>query len=338
MSQRGQKHRAHRGYDDEYEPSRWPQDRQDGGSYPIPMCPKLRSVRQDDVREWLLDRETYEENLQATCKRRGLDTKTYMQTWKECFEDKRMLKQVMVMRELEGEPKDLEDKVLEAELRKIVGMPKNGVEADITNLFYGIHMDMKDDDVMSRVVKFLARCDERMDARVMKAHLERPDMRKKIFKRLLDNVDPEAVRDACVLEMDRTWHATDFDWAAVSKLIMLHAKEQQRFYSTYGVGRKKPNREERDGHAKTDMRKDDHTRYSDREKRPRQASTTEFEEDLETGATHPTTVMTHRVTDAATRGTAGSATEATSATAPIHANDTLVAWSAKVDKETAIGI
>ncbi|ETV92297.1 hypothetical protein H310_13355 [Aphanomyces invadans] len=282
------------------------------------MCPKLRSVRQDDVREWLMDRETYEENLQATCKRRGLDTKTYMQTWKECFEDKRMLKQVMVMRELEGEPKDLEDKVLEAELRKIVGMPKNGVEADITNLFYGIHMDMKDDDVMSRVVKFLARCDERMDARVMKAHLERPDMRKKIFKRLLDHVDPEAVRDACVLEMDRTWHATDFDWAAVSKLIMLHAKEQQRFYSTYGAGRKKPNPTVKNVRGK--------------------ASTTEFEEDLETGAAHPTTVVTHRVTDAATRVIAGSATEATSATSPIHAKDTLVAWSAKVDKETAIGI
>ncbi|RHY22021.1 hypothetical protein DYB32_009645 [Aphanomyces invadans] len=66
-----------------------------------------------------------------------------MQTWRDYFEDKRIRKQFMVMRELEGEPKDLEDKVLNAELHKIFGMPKNGVEADITNLFYGIHMDMR---------------------------------------------------------------------------------------------------------------------------------------------------------------------------------------------------
>ncbi|RHY29459.1 hypothetical protein DYB32_005112 [Aphanomyces invadans] len=206
-----------------------------------------------------------------------------------------MLKQFMVMRELEGEPKDLKDKVLEEELRKIVGMPKNGVEADITNLFYGIHMDMKDDDVMNLVVKFLANYEERMDVRVMKAHLKRPDMRKKILKRLLDHLDPDAVRDACVLEMDHTRHDTEFDWAAISKLIMLHAKEQQRLYSTYGAGRKKPNAIVRNVRGK--------------------ASATEVEEDHETDATHPTTVVTHRVTDAATRETVGNVTKAASAIA-----------------------
>ncbi|RHY00150.1 hypothetical protein DYB25_008989 [Aphanomyces astaci] len=55
----------------------------------------------------------------------------------------------MIKCKLRGDPKELDEAVLEPELRKIVVEPKNGVEVDIPLLFHGIHMDMKDDDVLS---------------------------------------------------------------------------------------------------------------------------------------------------------------------------------------------
>ncbi|ETW02809.1 hypothetical protein H310_05294 [Aphanomyces invadans] len=161
-----------------------------------------------------------------------------MQTWKESFEDKHMLKQFMAMHELAGGPKGLDDNAPEAELRNIVEMPKNGIEVDITNLFYGIHMEMKDDGVTNRVVKFIAKCDKRIDVRMMKAHFDCPDMRTNIFILQIDHMSPEVVRDVCELELDLAWHTTEFDWAAIRKPIMLH-EEVQCFYSTYGAGRKK---------------------------------------------------------------------------------------------------
>ncbi|RLO01059.1 hypothetical protein DYB28_005969, partial [Aphanomyces astaci] len=143
----------------------------------------------------------------------------------------------------------------QTELRKIVDEPKNGVEADIPLLFHGIHMDMKDDDglmdmkdddCLSRVCKFLADCAERIEARVMKGHLKKPEMRKKIFKRLLEVVDPEPVRDACVLDMEKAWHP-----------------------STYGAGRKKPGYEAKEVKNKIDHRKDDYSRQELRDVRLR---------------------------------------------------------------------
>ncbi|KAF0705180.1 hypothetical protein AaE_014629, partial [Aphanomyces astaci] len=175
----------------------------------------------------------------------------------------------MIMRKLRGDPKELDETVLETELRKIVDEPKNGVEADIPLLFHGIHMDMKDDDVLSRVCKFLADCDERIEARVMKGHLKKPEMRKKIFKRLLEVVDPEPVRDACVLDMEKAWHPVEFTWESISELVMHHAQEQQRFYSTYGAGRKKPGYEAKEAKNKKEHRKDDYSRQEQREVRPR---------------------------------------------------------------------
>ncbi|RHZ40131.1 hypothetical protein DYB31_015835 [Aphanomyces astaci] len=160
----------------------------------------------------------------------------------------------MIMRKLRGDPKELDETVLETELRKIVDEPKNGVEADIPLLFHGIHMDMKDDDVLSRVCKFLADCDERIETRVMKGHLKKPEMRKKIFKRLLEVVDPEPVRDACVLDMEKAWHPVEFTWESISELVMHHAQEQQRFYSTYGAGRKKPGYEAKEAKNKKEQR------------------------------------------------------------------------------------
>ncbi|RHY68456.1 hypothetical protein DYB30_012807 [Aphanomyces astaci] len=218
----------------------------DGGAHPVPNCPKLKGISQEQVRQWLLDRDTYEEDLRAVCMRRNLEVWKYREGWKECFEDKRLLKQFMIMRKLRGDPKELDEAVLETELRKIVDEPKNGVEADIPLLFHGIHMDMKDDDGLSRVCKFLADCAERIEARVMKGHLKKPEMRKKIFKRLLEVVDPEPVRDACVLDMEKVWHP-----------------------STYGAGRKKPGYEAKEVKNKIDHRKDDYSRQELRDVRLR---------------------------------------------------------------------
>ncbi|RHY25398.1 hypothetical protein DYB25_013061, partial [Aphanomyces astaci] len=200
----------------------------DGGAYPVPNCPKLKGISQEQLRQWLLDRDTYEEDLRAVCMRRNLEVWKYREGWKECFEDKRLLKQFMIMRKLRCDPKELDEAVLETELRKIVDESENGVEADIPLLFHGIHMDMKDDDCLSRVCKFLADCDERIEARVMKGHLKKPEMRKKIFKRLLEVVDPEPVRDACVLDMEKVWHPVEFSWKSISELVMHHAQGHQQ--------------------------------------------------------------------------------------------------------------
>ncbi|ETV83437.1 hypothetical protein H257_04164 [Aphanomyces astaci] len=234
MSQRGQDRPrqgrsddAHRGTSNG--PRERPLERIDGGAHPVPSCPKLKGIRQKQVRQWLLDRETYEEDLRAVCMRRNLEVRNCCEGWKECFEDKRLLKQFMIKRKLRGDPKELDETVLETELRKIFDEPKDGVEADIPLLFHGIHLDMKDNDVFSRVCKFLADCDERIEACVMKGHLKKPEMRKKIFKRLLEVVDPEPVRDACVLDMEKAWHPVEFTWESISELVMHHAQEQQPF-------------------------------------------------------------------------------------------------------------
>ncbi|RQM30281.1 hypothetical protein B5M09_012635, partial [Aphanomyces astaci] len=173
----------------------------------------------------------------------------------------------MVMRKLRGDPKELDEAVLETELRKIVDEPKNCIDADIPLLFHGIHMDMKDDDVLSRVCKFLMDCDERIEARVMKGHLKKPEMRKKIFKRLLEVVEP--VRDACVIDMENGWHPMEFTWESISELVMHHAQEQQRFYSTYGARCKKPGYEAKEATNKKKQRKDDYSRQEQRDVWPR---------------------------------------------------------------------
>ncbi|ETV82255.1 hypothetical protein H257_04955 [Aphanomyces astaci] len=218
-------------------------DRANGGAHPVPNCPKLKGISQEQVRQWLLDRDTYEEDLRAVCMRRNLEVWKYREGWKECFEDKRLLKQFMIMRKLRGDPKELDE--------------ANGVEADIPLLFHGIHMDMKDDDglmdmkdddCLSRVCKFLADCAERIEARVMKGHLKKPEMRKKIFKRLLEVVDPEPVRDACVLDMEKVWHPVEFSWESISELPGYEAKEVKN---------------------KIDHRKDDYSRQELRDVRPR---------------------------------------------------------------------
>ncbi|RLN99171.1 hypothetical protein DYB28_003616 [Aphanomyces astaci] len=49
----------------------------------------------------------------------------------------------MIMRKLRGDPKALDESVLETELRKIVDEPKNGVDVDIPLLFHGIHIDRR---------------------------------------------------------------------------------------------------------------------------------------------------------------------------------------------------
>ncbi|KAF0705197.1 hypothetical protein AaE_014624 [Aphanomyces astaci] len=85
--------------------------------------------------------------------RRNLEVRNYHEGWKECFEGKILLKQFMLIRKLRGDPKELYEAVLETELLKIIDEPKNGAEADIPLLFHGIHMDMKDGDVLSRVCK-----------------------------------------------------------------------------------------------------------------------------------------------------------------------------------------
>ncbi|RHY18100.1 hypothetical protein DYB36_012742 [Aphanomyces astaci] len=150
-------------------------------AHPVASCPKLKGIPQEQVRQWLLDWETYEEALRAVCMRRNLEVRDYREGWKEFFEDKRLLKQFMIMFKLRGDPKVLDEAVLKIELQNIVDETKNSVEADILLLFHGIHMDMKD-NVLSGVCKFLADCDKRIEARVMKGHLKKPEMRKKIFK------------------------------------------------------------------------------------------------------------------------------------------------------------
>ncbi|ETV77207.1 hypothetical protein H257_09094 [Aphanomyces astaci] len=175
------------------------------------------------VRQWLLDRETYEMDLRVVCMRRNLE--------------------FMLIRKLRGDPKELYEAALETELLKIINEPKNGVEADIPLLFHGIHMDMKEDDVLSR----------------------KPELRKKIFKRLLEVMDPDPVRDACVLDMEKAWHPVEFTWESISELVIHHAQEQQRFYSTYSAGRKKPGYEAKAAKNKKENRKGDYSRQEQRD-------------------------------------------------------------------------
>ncbi|RLO04137.1 hypothetical protein DYB28_005803 [Aphanomyces astaci] len=54
---------------------------------------------------WLLDRETYEEDLRVVCMRRNVEVWNYREGWKECFGDKRLLKEFMSMRKLRGDLK-----------------------------------------------------------------------------------------------------------------------------------------------------------------------------------------------------------------------------------------
>ncbi|RQM26955.1 hypothetical protein B5M09_009866 [Aphanomyces astaci] len=148
-----------------------------------------------------------------------------------------LLKQFMLIRKLRGDPKELYEAALETKLLKIINEPKNGVEADIPLLFHGIHMDMKEDDVLSR----------------------------KIFKRLLEVMDPDPVRDACVLDMEKAWHPVEFTWESISELVIHHAQEQQRFYSTYSAGRKKPGYEAKAAKNKKENRKGDYSRQEQRD-------------------------------------------------------------------------
>ncbi|RLO04262.1 hypothetical protein DYB28_012577 [Aphanomyces astaci] len=91
MSQRGQDRPrqgrsddAHRGTSNG--PRERPLERIDGGAHPVPSCPKLKGIRQEQVRQWLLDRETYEEDLRAVCMRRDLEVRNYKIQANLCFQ------------------------------------------------------------------------------------------------------------------------------------------------------------------------------------------------------------------------------------------------------------
>jgi hypothetical protein len=102
------------------------------------------------------------QDLKAVYTRWNLSVRSYCEVWKEYFEEKRLLKQLMTMHKIPGSTMDLDEESLEQELRKIMKEPNSGVEADSPLLFMGIQMDMKDGDVLSRVCKFLADCNQRI--------------------------------------------------------------------------------------------------------------------------------------------------------------------------------
>ncbi|RHY94384.1 hypothetical protein DYB35_011612 [Aphanomyces astaci] len=91
------------------------------------------------VRAKLKDK-AYEVRLEDECRRKNIQFREHVTSYVACFSDKQLLRTMMSIWKIRGEPEDMSEQILKDKLQDIAKKPMNDVDPDLESLFDDIEL------------------------------------------------------------------------------------------------------------------------------------------------------------------------------------------------------
>ncbi|RHY30448.1 hypothetical protein DYB32_004311 [Aphanomyces invadans] len=126
-------------------------------------------------------KSAYESQLRDECRKEHLRFSEHLATYVSWFEDKQLLKTLMLMWNMDDNLENLTDAKFKAKLQEIAEKPKNEVDPDLHSLFHGVEFDMGIRDVTQHVAQFMTKCDERIHLRGANDMMRADKVRKRVY-------------------------------------------------------------------------------------------------------------------------------------------------------------
>ncbi|RHZ19612.1 hypothetical protein DYB37_014057 [Aphanomyces astaci] len=171
----------------------------------LAVCPNLHSIAQTEVCRWLIKRKAYEVRLEDECRRKNIQFREHVTSYVACFSDKQLLRTMMSIWKIRGEPEDI--------------------------LFDDIEFNMREEDATMRAADYMTACWERIDVRGAGEFLRTPDIRKRMYTSLLNQL-PGKVSEYTKDAFKKKWHPVDFEWGDLIQIVVDISVEQQTRAST----------------------------------------------------------------------------------------------------------
>ncbi|RHY15805.1 hypothetical protein DYB25_013585 [Aphanomyces astaci] len=175
----------------------------------LAVCPNLHSIAQTEVCRWLIKRKAYEVRLEDECRRKNIQFREHVTSYVACFSDKQLLRTMMSIWKIRGEPEDMSEQILKDKLQDIAKKPMNDVDPDLESLFDDIEFNMREEDATMRAADYMTACWERIDVRGAGEFLRTPDIRKRMYTSLLNQL-PGKVSEYTKDAFKKKWHPVDF--------------------------------------------------------------------------------------------------------------------------------
>ncbi|RHY49396.1 hypothetical protein DYB38_009738 [Aphanomyces astaci] len=199
----------------------------------LPVCPNLHSIAQTEVYRWLIKRKAYEARLEDECRRKNIQFREHVTSYVACFSDKQLLR-TMIWK-IRGEPEDMSEQILKDKLQDIAKKPMNDVDPDLESLFDDIEFNMREEDATMRAADYMTACWERIDVRGAGEFLRTPDIRKRMYTSLLNQL-PGKVSEYTKDAFKKKWHPVDFEWGDLIQIVVDISVEQQTYWMRWGAG------------------------------------------------------------------------------------------------------
>ncbi|RHY72126.1 hypothetical protein DYB30_010377, partial [Aphanomyces astaci] len=201
----------------------------------LPVCPNLHSIAQTEVYRWLIKRKAYEARLEDECRRKNIQFREHVTSYVACFSDKQLLRTMMSIWKIRGEPEDMSEQILKDKLQDIAKKPMNDVDPDLESLFDDIEFNMREEDATMRAADYMTACLERIDVRGAGEFLRTPDIRFRMYTSLLNQL-PGKVSEYTKDAFKKKWHPVDFEWGDLIQIVVDISVEQQTYWMRWGAG------------------------------------------------------------------------------------------------------
>ncbi|ETV83839.1 hypothetical protein H257_04449 [Aphanomyces astaci] len=145
--------------------------------------------------------KAYEARLEDECRRKNIQFREHVTSYVACFSDKQLLRTMMSIWKIRGEPEDMSEQILKDKLQDIAKKPMNDVDPDLESLFDDIEFNMREEDATMRATDYM----------------------------MLPGKVSEYTKDA----FKKKWHPVDFEWGDLIQIVVDISVEQQ---SHWGAG------------------------------------------------------------------------------------------------------
>ncbi|RHY91346.1 hypothetical protein DYB35_011077 [Aphanomyces astaci] len=159
----------------------------------------------------------YEVRLEDECRRKNIQFREHVTSYVACFSDKQLLRTMMT------------------KLQDIAKMPMNDVDPDLESLFDDIEFNMREEDATMRAADYMTACWERIDMCGAGEFLRTPDIRKRMYTSLLNQL-PGKVSEYTKDAFKKKWHPVDFEWGDLIQIVVDLSVEQQTYWMRWGAG------------------------------------------------------------------------------------------------------